>query len=737
MSKLVKGFLIVFSSIIGLIIAAVVIIPLVVDLNDYKPEIETLVKDKTGRTLKIEGQIDLSIFPWIGVSTGKLTLSNAKGFKETNFAVINESDIKVKLLPLLSKEVEVSTVVLKGLQLNLAKNEQGISNWDDLTAQKVTEPKPADISHVDADKSTSPALAALAIGGLVIEDSQVTWDDQQAKQHSVIKAFNLKLGAVAFNQAIPVTISLVLENTSPGLTEQLSLSTQVIIDNSMQKVELQQLVVDSKTTGSIVSGGVAQVNLQSDIKADLKSQQFNLSAFKLESKVEGSIIPGGLLTAVLTSEIAIDLQQQTAKLSDLQLNSNLLNVSGNIDAQKITDKPSYSGAIKIAQFSPKALLQQLQMAVPKTSDESVLNKLAMQFNLQGTQNSIALEKLVINLDDTQVNGFARVSQFNKPAIAFKLVVDTIDVDRYTAPPEKTTPLKTATPATAVAATTTLIPVETIRGLNIQGDLSIAQLKVAKLTMSGVSLNLKAKNGVVTTKQKISKLYKGSYSGQLTVNAKSKKPRIFLNEKISGVQLEPLFSDMQLNQSIKLKGTANIKAKLNTQGNTVSEMKSTLAGNFDFVVKKGALTGFNVQKMIDLGRMFAQSKTMQGNYNNEQTLFTVLQGSARVKQGVINNPDLLLDSSTIEVKGGGTANLVNEALNYKLAAKVKQASTKSVQVKGRPIVIKVAGTFAQPSYKVDVLSMVTEHEQKKINKEIDKHLGEGTGKAVNDLLKSFF
>ena len=174
MGKLVKGILIFFSVIVVLIIAAVVIIPLVVDVNDYKPEIETVVKDKTGRDLTIEGDLNLSVFPWLGVSTGKMTLSNAAGFSEGPFAVIGESEIKVKLVPLFSREIEVSTIVLKGLELHLAKNKQDESNWDDLTKSQEATPQQAEIAQEETSGDSSPALAALAIGGLTIENSQVS-----------------------------------------------------------------------------------------------------------------------------------------------------------------------------------------------------------------------------------------------------------------------------------------------------------------------------------------------------------------------------------------------------------------------------------------------------------------------------------------------------------------------------------------------------------------------------------
>ena len=69
-----------------LIVAAAIIIPLVVDPNDYKDEIVSKVKETTGRDLKIQGDIGLSVFPWLGLELGALELSNAKGFGDAPFA---------------------------------------------------------------------------------------------------------------------------------------------------------------------------------------------------------------------------------------------------------------------------------------------------------------------------------------------------------------------------------------------------------------------------------------------------------------------------------------------------------------------------------------------------------------------------------------------------------------------------------------------------------------------------
>lgn len=728
MGKLVKAVLIFFSSVALLIVAAAIIIPLVVDLNDYKSEIEVAVQEKTGRVLKIEGGLDLSIFPWLGVSTGKILLSNASGFAEKPFAVIGEADIKVKLLPLLSKKVEVSTVVLKSLELHLEKNKQGITNWDDLIASKESADQPSkeliekytSSSAAEQAQIQIPAqesgdtdavidLTKIKIGGLIIQDSQVSWDDQQAGQHIIIKNFNFSSGAVAFNQPIAIKLALLLKNSEPAVTEQLTLSTSLVIDEALQKIQL--------------------------------------SNFKLDSISKGKPIPGGVLNMQLLSEIALDLQQQTLVLKNLQLNTDSIKLTGNISTTQLKTVPHYTGVIQIAEFSPKSLMQQLAMEVPETSDKQVLQKLAISFDLQGTKNSVALENLQMTLDDTQINGYMRVKQFDQPAITFQLAIDDIDVDRYSAPKQEGKPLPAQTPIAKVktaVAEATLLPMDTLRTLNINGDLTIAKLKVAQLKMAEVSLNIQAKDGIVRTKQSIKQLYQGYYQGKITINAKGKSPRISLNEKATNVQLEPLLDDLQPNSSAKLKGKANIAANLKTKGNTMTVIKSGLGGTLNVSLEKGAVRGFNLQKIIDIGKLAIKGKEMQQSYADEQTLFTIIKGTATVKKGLINNPDFLAESSTFEVKGGGTANLVNEELDYKLVAKTRKGGK---GITDRPVAIKVQGTFSEPSYVVDlssIQSMMTEKEKQKADKFINKHekdidkaLGEGSGKAVNKLLKGFF
>ena len=68
MNKAIKWGLIICVGLVVLVIATLLIAPAFIDIRDYKPEIEKLITDKTGRPFTIGEDLNLSLFPWAGVS---------------------------------------------------------------------------------------------------------------------------------------------------------------------------------------------------------------------------------------------------------------------------------------------------------------------------------------------------------------------------------------------------------------------------------------------------------------------------------------------------------------------------------------------------------------------------------------------------------------------------------------------------------------------------------------------
>ncbi|MGB5345261.1 MAG: AsmA family protein, partial [Woeseia sp.] len=136
MNRLLKILLIVVAGFVTLLVVAAVALMLLFEPNDFRDGIAEEVKKATGRDVTIEGDLSVSLFPWFAVEVGKTRMSNASGFGDTPFASFDSARLSVRLLPLLFKrEITVSKAELDALRLELAVNAQGVSNWDDFSAQ--------------------------------------------------------------------------------------------------------------------------------------------------------------------------------------------------------------------------------------------------------------------------------------------------------------------------------------------------------------------------------------------------------------------------------------------------------------------------------------------------------------------------------------------------------------------------------------------------------------------------
>ncbi len=658
MGKPVKIILSIIAAMAFLIVITIFSLPFFIDPNNFKPEIAAAVKDKTGRDLTLTGDLKLSIFPWLGISTGKVALGNAAGFQDQPFATLEESDINVKLLPLLTKKIEISRIILKGLTLNLEKNQQGVSNWKDLTvpdAAKTTLPPPSANNIVIPDETR--ALAVLAIGGITIENARINWDDQQSGKHLLIKDLNLNTGKFSYDEAVAVELSLVVLNPKTTFTEAIKLTTELTVNE--------------------------------------KLDTFVLSHSDLQTISEGEHIPGKSLTAKLTvADTALDITKQTVKVSGLQFTSNDVTLSAEITGNTINDKPAFQGPVTIAPFNPAKILKQLGIAIPFMQDATALSKSAVNFNLLATENSVDMQNLAMTLDDTQIKGSANIKDFAQPAITFNLAADAIDVDRYLPPVTDKSSKPITSPVVALAAGASAMPVETLRKLNIDGQLSLGKLKINGLAMQDIQLNLSAKNGIIKTQQSAKAFYQGSYNGNLSVDLTNKKPALAFNEKISHVQVEPLLKDFK--GEARMGGVVDASAQLQGQGSNAGELKSSLNGDLSFLFKDSVVKGFNLQKIIDQAKALIKKPALPANNKNDQTLFSEITGTATISNGLIQNNDLVATASRIHINGKGNADLNTEKLDYKINARIikaKATATEPEQIHDTPINITVAGTFS--------------------------------------------
>jgi uncharacterized protein involved in outer membrane biogenesis len=123
---------------IVLIAVVVVIVALVataagilmsIDFNQYKPQIAAAVKSATGRDLSIGGNFKLGLGLSPTLAVDNVSLSNMPGGSRPVMINLNHLDVKVELIPLLSKKIKVNRIILDGADILLETDAKGKGNW--------------------------------------------------------------------------------------------------------------------------------------------------------------------------------------------------------------------------------------------------------------------------------------------------------------------------------------------------------------------------------------------------------------------------------------------------------------------------------------------------------------------------------------------------------------------------------------------------------------------------------
>lgn len=778
-----------------LLVGAVVLAATFFDPNDYRGQVTAQVKKETGRTLTL-GDVKLSVFPWLKAKVADVTFSNAPGFGSQPMASVREASVGVQLLPLLlHRQVQVSTVVLDGLKLDLAKDSSGKSNWDDLIKPSTDGKKP------DDKAGGGIKLESIDISGVKLTDATVNYRDAQAKQAYKLEKLNLETGALKPGKPFDFDASVLAYSEAQKISADLALSATVMADMVAQKASLKGLKLDLKAKGADLDATVALVgdvaadlaartatveglklnlsnkskdldakatlvgavaanidtqvvsinglkvdfkaamkdlsaegSLSSKVNAAIKEQRFELKGLTLNADASGAAIPGGKQTLKLTGAALLDLAKGALRFTDGRIGVAGLDITAAIDGNNLTGTaPRLSGPISIAPFNPSALLAKLGQAEIKTTDASVLKKASLSARYSGSFTSARLDDLKLVLDDTNAGGSLAVRDFASQAIEFALKVDKLDADRYLPPAPAVAPA----PAPAQSSSqlnATELPVQALENVNASGTLDVASLKLKGATLKDVRLRVDGPKG----SPKLVRLDMQAYGGQISANTRvtpGANPGYALNTSIQGITLGPILSDFVGKDYVT--GLGTVTMDLTSGGKTVGDLRRALNGELALDFKNGAVKGFNLGQIIRQGQALFKGQRLEATAEPPQTDFTAIGFAAKIVNGILKSDQLNAASPLFRLTGSGEIDLVRETLNY-LAQPTVVGTSKGQggkgleELAGLTIPIKLTGSLYKPSYKLDLQTALKQKAGDELRGKVaDKLLGGEKGQAMSD------
>ncbi|HET7609128.1 MAG TPA: AsmA family protein, partial [Gammaproteobacteria bacterium] len=340
--RLVKIALVCLAAFVVLLVAALGIVAATFDPNDYKGVAAEAFTARTGRRLTVDEDLRLTYFPWLAVETGGVTIGSAPelGGEAQPFATARRVAARVKLLPLLSRRVEIGTVELEGLTLNLARDASLRGNWEDLLAA-ANAPAPA-------EPDTEPGAASidgLAIEGVRIRDGNVYWRENTNELRYSVTGWSLTTGGIGSGEPIAFETSLNFADETSG--SKAALATSAVV-------------------AAAASGSVAATDLETTIELDLG---------------DGSPVRE---LAAQAERIAFDRAAETLAVEGLVTEAAGARAEWQVSGTSLSSNPTLSGSVAAEAANVATVLEQLRVALPASVDARELGALQAhaQFSFQ-------------------------------------------------------------------------------------------------------------------------------------------------------------------------------------------------------------------------------------------------------------------------------------------------------------------------------------------------------------------
>ena len=650
------------GAVIAFIVLALLAVRLFVDPNAYKPRIAAGVKNGTGRELVLQGDIKLSVFPWIALELGPASLGNPPAFPDQPFVSFQHASVRVKLLPLLSKRLEVGRVELDGLDLKLLKNAEGKGNWEGFGGSKEAAP---------AEAPTKPgAGGALAgIEGVKITNARMTY------QNLTLTNLTLETGAFANKSVVPVTLHVDAERGPAA--------------QGSAKAGETGGAKDGSAAGQAAGIEHASLDIRFNVSADMEAETYAVAALNLNCVVTQPGNDKPLRFSIVAPAIDVNLKAQTLSAQAYEVNAAGAIVNGSVRATAIVDALEATGSVKLAPLGLREWAARLGAALPPTRDAKALSTVSASGDFLYGKHAVHVSHLEAALDDTHLNGNLAVD-LNTDAVNFDLTVDTLDVDRYLPPPPPP-----ATPVPAAAPEPPPKSAEASKPLDANGTLSVGSIHFSPLDLTNVRVTVATNDKVMHIFPLKAQIYGGQYSGDVTLDSRNPMPALSLDEHLTAIDVGKLMASGSKYMHVSGRGNVDLKATARGQG--ADAILKTLNGKFGLNVADGAVEG------IDLGYALAQADALIGKHelsntpNTKRTKFDALKMTADIAAGIATTHDLDISSTVIKVTGQGNANLPAKTVDLALVADtLKTAGTTPLKIP-----VKVTGSMTDPTVKPDI------------------------------------
>ena len=671
-----RKLLIAFGVLLAVLVVAAVVLVASFDANRFKPQIQDYVASRYQRTLTIDGDLSLSVFPRIAIAIPATRLSERDSTEP--MASVGAARVAVELWPLLRGAVVADKVQVDQLSATVVRRADGSLSIDDLLGN-------GDESGEARPDTQGGGIGptALDIGGIEINDAELSYIDETASRSIGIHDLDLVTGAIASRGTTPVKLSFTVRSDQPRGEAEVSAAGDLQLDLPAGKITASGLAT--------TIGAQAELDAQRKLAASLEAEGVEVSTNSLTAR-----------TVNLATRLTEPARTVDAKLAG-PLNGDL--------AAMVFELPQLAGSIDIED----AALPDGKLAMPV---EASLKADVGQERIELTTRT--------TVEESRIDASASVNGFATPRIGFDLQADKLDLDRIAPPAAQpaAAPKPATTDAPAAPAEDAPIDLSVLEGLELDGKLAIGELLASGIQASDVRATIKATGGRLDVAPLTARLYGGSLDAKLSAQAQGN--RVGVEAALADVSVGPLLEAAAGNRLIE--GNGALDVRLTSAGATVEAMKRAVDGKASLALVDGAVRG------IDLGERIRQARELLGRGESEQTAsdatkktdFSSMSISFDIADGIASSNDLDLKSPLLRVGGEGRIDIPASTIDYTarpslVATSAGQGGRERDDLHGLTIPVRVTGPLAAPGWQIDWASAAREMLESKAGEKLKESL----------------
>jgi AsmA protein len=296
----------------------------------------------------------------------------------------------------------------------------------------------------------------------------------------------------------------------------------------------------------------------------------------------------------------------------------------------------------------------------------------------------------------------------RPAIAGRLALGRLDLDRHLPPSQDAAAPPAGTPpARSPDAGGGEVPIDLsfLRAADADLTLDLAGLVFRGVEAGPTTITLAVQGGRLDLGFADTAVFDGTVSGRLRLDGAADLPAGALDMRVAGVQVAPLLTG--LGTADRLTGTARGTASLSSAGATVDAMLAALDGQGSVILTDGALKGINIAALVRDALATIRGGARTAENEPQQTDFAELGASFLIEDGLARTDDLRLLAPLLRLAGAGTVDIPGRAVDMRLEPRLVAAlegQGGQEDLSGLTVPVLVRGTFDALTFTPDVAGL---------------------------------